>query len=422
MEEKGVSLTVVLFPLLFCVVLLSVLLVPSVGSNPILINTNLLWLQGEDIKIDVISDDDGYTAQVIGAYPFRLSGYASEWDTGENLEEILKNLEEGARGEMKMQFPVPPNSENILVELFGEDIEWEWADNEYATELGNFPMLKWTFRIPESMITTTIDEEKWGSVTSDVFTLVVRYTHRVPLENERHVILYALGTGRYLSAYNWWKLDVSAYIETKLPEEVEIVGVKLTKFEPYIPPEFNIDEENNRIITTCLLGHDTGDYVVEFTPPPGVSVSISPGKENADRGQTVTFTVTVTNTGATTDTYDLEVTESDGWVATLDDNLLEDVESGTSEGATLSVIIPSDAEDGGEDTIIVTATSRVSAEVSDSGSGVARCVVGVERGEHDDLAVPLAISAFLIGAAILVMAYLLRVRPKKAARRRVLRV
>jgi len=258
-EEKGISSTVVLFPLLFCVVLLTVLLVPSARSNPIPVNTNLLWLQSENITIDVSPNNNGYTAEVRGVYPFQLSGHG--------INNLFENLREEALGEMAMMFPVPPNSENISVKIFGGNIEWEWADNEYATELGNFPMLKWTFRIPENMITTT----EWG-VISDYFTLVVEYAHPIPLENGRYFLLYALGTGRYMGTYNVvpWK-TVSAYIETKLPKEVEIIGVK---------PEPEIDENNNIVITTCEVGGlDTGDYVVEFTQapvPPASSGDVSP--------------------------------------------------------------------------------------------------------------------------------------------------
>ncbi len=113
--------------------------------------------------------------------------------------------------------------------------------------------------------------------------------------------------------------------------------------------------------------------------PPGVSVSISPGEASADKGQTVTFTVKVTNTSPIMDTYDLEVTEIDGWGATLDDDLLEDVESGASVNVTLSVIVPSDAEDGDEDAITVTATSQADSTVSASDTCTAKAGIVVEK-------------------------------------------
>jgi len=379
-KEKGVSSIVVLFLLLFCAVLLSVLIVPRVSPNPIPINTNLLLLQSEDIKINVIPDNGGYTAQVIGVYPFRLSGRAFKWEdewwdeTGENLEEILKKLEGEARGEMMMLFPVPANSENILVELFDENIEWKWADNEYATELGNFPMLKWTFRIPENIITTTIHGEREASVTSDIFTLVVRYTHLIPLENDRHVILYALGTGRYLGAYNWWKSDAPAHIETKLPEEVENVGARLTKFEPYNPPEFTIDEENNRVTATCLLGHDTGDYVVEFTLPenlveniqPSVQALISDISKSGSPGESITYLVTVKNMGTSTDTFNLQATDTEGWGSTVSVPSFT-LDAGASRtGIKLTIKIPDNAAEGDSTTITVTTTSQAYSAVENS--------------------------------------------------------
>lgn len=257
-EKKRASLLTI-FLLLSCAVP-SILLVPSAHPNPIPLNTNLLWLQSENMTIEVSADNNGYSAEVRGVYPFQLSGHT-------HSENFLENLREEAQSEMTMLFPVPPNSEKISVEVLGENISWEWADNEYPTELGNFPMVKWTFRIPENMITTTSYEGGWA--VSSNFTLVFEYAHSIPLENERYILLYALGTGSYLGAYNFWKGMASAYIKTNLPKEVEIVEAKLTKFDNYYPPpEFSIDRENNMITMSYLLeGWNTGDYVVEFTPP-----------------------------------------------------------------------------------------------------------------------------------------------------------
>jgi len=270
------STIVVLLPLLLCAVLF-VLLVPSARSDVIPVNTNLLYLQSENVTIDVSPNNSGYIAEVKGVYPFQLSGYAYA-ENAADLENLLENLRENARSEMTMMFPVPPNSENILVKIFGENIEWEWADDEYSTELGNFPIFKWTFRIPENMIATTISETV-GRVTSDIFIVVVEYTHPIPLENGRYTLLYALGAAGHLGTYNYVAYGAPAYIETKLPKEVEIVKAKLTKFDNLYPPEFNIDKENNMVtMMICLNGYNmgytlyrTGDYVIEFIMAEGVS-------------------------------------------------------------------------------------------------------------------------------------------------------
>ena len=323
------------------------MLAPRARSNPIPINTNLLWLQSENMTIEVSPNNNGYAAEVRGVYPFQLSGIA------ENAT-VLEELREEARSEMTMMFPVPPNSENISVKIFDENISWEWADNEYPTELGNFPMIKWIFRIPENMITTTNYGGGW--VVSSNFTLVVEYAHSIPLENGGYTLLYALGTGMYLGAYNYWKGQASAYIDTKFPEEVKIVEAKLTTFDNHYPPEFNIDEENNRVTMTKLLIGNTGDYVVEFTAPPrrGVEVSISPSSQTGVNGETLTYILTVTNTGNVSDNYSLTATDNAGWSPILSPTSLT-ISTGSSVTATLRVTIPLNAVGGTIDNISVTA-------------------------------------------------------------------
>ena len=140
----------------------------------------------------------------------------------------------------------------------------------------------------------------------------------------------------------------------------------------------------------------------------GVSVSISPLEGSAEPGRTLTSTVTVTNTGSVFDNYILTVSDDAGWGATLAQNLLT-IPAGGNRTTTVSVTVPSDA-DGNELTqITVVTSSQLAPTVSDSAEATAKSLVT----EGIPLAVLLAISAFLIGAAILVMVYLLRGRPKK---------
>jgi hypothetical protein len=272
-----------LLPLLSCAVL-SVLLVPGVRSDLYpypenyhgyhLGTENLydvaLWLPSETVTIDVSPNVNGYIAKVRGVYPFYFSGYAT-------TENLLENLMEDARSEIAMMCPVPPNSENISVEAFAENIEWEWTDNAYSTELGNFPIFRCAFRIPENIIRTTISGAG-GSVATDIFNIVVEYAHQIPLENGRYTLLYSLGAAGSLGPYDYWEHGAMAHVETNLPKEVKIFENKLTMFPSDQPPEFNIDNENNTVTITYPLGRDTGDYVVEFTTPvpPAPSGGVSP--------------------------------------------------------------------------------------------------------------------------------------------------
>ena len=133
-------------------------------------------------------------------------------------------------------------------------------------------------------------------------------------------------------------------------------------------------------------GYDTDDASNDFrtrdTPEPqnssspsepslGVSVSISPSENSGLPEMELTYTVVTKNTSGVPDNYDLTVTDNENWGPTLDDNQFLNVEPGENGTTTLRVTIPVDAEDGAEDLITVTATSKEN--ISDNGSCKAIC-------------------------------------------------
>jgi uncharacterized repeat protein (TIGR01451 family) len=107
----------------------------------------------------------------------------------------------------------------------------------------------------------------------------------------------------------------------------------------------------------------------------GVQVSISPYENSAENGETVTFVVTITNTGNVAENYDLSETDDAGWGLTLQSSVT--VPSGENIQVTLSVGIPAAAANDTRDNITVTATSTENAAMSDSASCTAHCVVNV---------------------------------------------
>jgi len=148
-----------------------------------------------------------------------------------------------------------------------------------------------------------------------------------------------------------------------------------------------------------------------------VEVFVSPESRIGTLREALTYTVLVKNTGSIADTYTLSAVGEAGWSVNIEPTSLT-LDAGASGTATLSVVVPPDAVEG-TSTINVSATSVGDSAVT--GSDTCRTIVTGVPGPGVELPVPLAISAFLIGAAILVPTYLLRRRPKKAARRRVLR-
>ncbi|MCK4405933.1 MAG: hypothetical protein KAV43_05455 [Hadesarchaea archaeon] len=133
------------------------------------------------------------------------------------------------------------------------------------------------------------------------------------------------------------------------------------QFAGVIIVESSMQSWNRAPITIRVLGR-------------GVSVSISPNYQSGPPGMTLSYSVTVTNTGALDDNYALSVSDNKDWGPTLDNYLLENVQPGENRIAALSVTIPENAILFVEDDITVTATSIEYAWVSDSASCVAASV------------------------------------------------
>jgi uncharacterized membrane protein len=113
---------------------------------------------------------------------------------------------------------------------------------------------------------------------------------------------------------------------------------------------------------------------LEFLPSYRENVSISPGLQDNSPGRTLTYTVTVSNTGSSADTYTLTKGDTKGWSLDLSPTSLSII-AGASANATLTVTIPSNAPNLTKDTITVTATGT---GVSASASCVAQAFVGLK--------------------------------------------
>jgi len=102
----------------------------------------------------------------------------------------------------------------------------------------------------------------------------------------------------------------------------------------------------------------------------GVDVSISPSFLSGTPGMTLTYTVTITNTGDVEDTYFITVADNAGWDPTFDLEQVRLAPYGSAVMWYLKVTVPGDAPVGAEDNVTITATSTDNA-VSDSDSCIA---------------------------------------------------
>src|SRR5690606_17899591 len=88
----------------------------------------------------------------------------------------------------------------------------------------------------------------------------------------------------------------------------------------------------------------------------GVEVMADAVSKSGQPDTTVGYSVTVTNTGSVTDTFDLLVS-GDEWTTTLSEDSVT-LGAGSNMVITLSVTIPADAVDGDIDIITLSATSN----------------------------------------------------------------
>ncbi|MCK4405477.1 MAG: right-handed parallel beta-helix repeat-containing protein [Hadesarchaea archaeon] len=167
-----------------------------------------------------------------------------------------------------------------------------------------------------------------------------------------------------------------------------------------------------------LTVSDSATCIASAAAVGGVKVSISPETKSGPPEEMLTYTVTVKNEGNVGDTYILSTAGAPDWSPRVENTSLT-LNAGRAGETTLTVTIPPGASEGASKTVTVTAISVGDPTVV--GSDTCRAIVKDAPERPEVLPIPLTISAFLIGAAILATAYLLRVRSKRAARRRVLR-
>ncbi|MBA7598034.1 hypothetical protein ES703_05043 [subsurface metagenome] len=157
-------------------------------------------------------------------------------------------------------------------------------------------------------------------------------------------------------------------------------GENSTTLHVHIPGSVEGGTEDNIIVTAISQFDNTvsdNDSCIANVPiVHQVEVSILPEEISALPAENLTYTVTVTNTGTVSNTFDLTVIDNENWGPTLDNSSLS-IPFGENQTTTLRVHIPENAIGSTRDNITVTATGT---EVENSASCIAHVTIvrGVE--------------------------------------------
>lgn len=151
-----------------------------------------------------------------------------------------------------------------------------------------------------------------------------------------------------------------------------------------------------------ISGHDTcvANAVVVTG---GVQVSISPTSKSGNTGATLDFTVTVTNTGSSSDTFDLTASDTKSWGPNLSITSPTLAAGGSRTGIRLSITIPSTASANDVSTITVTATSHTNSTITGDNTCTATCTGTTTHGTSILLYVGIAVVVIVIIAVVVIV-------------------
>ena len=181
---------------------------------------------------------------------------------------------------------------------------------------------------------------------------------------------------------------------TTLAEGASRTGIQLSV---KIPDDAAEGDSTTITVTASGTGYEDSASCTARAFIRGVEISISPESRTGSLGETITFTVTVTNTSEVEDSYDLTVSDDAGWGAELSDDLLT-IPAGEDGTTTVSVTVPSDATEGESTTITVIATSRDDPTARDT----ATCTAEAREKPLGLPIVPIGVGGAAIGAGVAV--------------------
>jgi len=283
-------------------------------------------------------------------------------------------------------------------ENWGLSLSKSWLEN---VRPGENRAATLSVTIPENALGSTRDNITISAIGTDVensasciaHAAVVRgvklsisptYQENLPGGTLSYVVM-VLNTGNVEDTYalentdnEGWTLTLENASLTIPPLESRITTLGVMIPENAIP----CTEDNISVTATSTENAEVSaenNCIAHVKVLRGVSVSISPSDNSGVPGATLSYTVTVTNTGNAIDSYDLATSDNavPSWNPTVFPTSLT-IAAGASDTATLNVTLPENAAAYTEDNITATATSTENAEVSAEDSCIAH-VLAVRR-------------------------------------------
>jgi len=164
-------------------------------------------------------------------------------------------------------------------------------------------------------------------------------------------------------------------------ENIPENGNRTTWLRVHIPENAIGCTRDNITVTATSQGDNTksdnASCIAHAAIVRGVRVSISPTYQSRLAGTTLTYTVTIVNTGNATDSYTLSASDTKNWGLTLSENQFNSIPpfENNERETTLSVAIPENAVPCTNDNIKITATSKENENVSAENNCIAHAAV-----------------------------------------------
>ncbi len=216
---------------------------------------------------------------------------------------------------------------------------------------------------------------KTGSEYKDLAPVAVNYLRPVfledafPIEYDQIVRAQAIAP----QSYSWHvKLDRDGTAPTSGILSCEIENAT----HWFVPPDFSVVLENSALGMSLNLREEAGYitglpvYATLYVDN-AVNVSISPNYQEGSIGESLSYTVTVQNTGRYSDTYSLSAVDTQGWTLDISPPSLS-IAAGDSDTATLTVTVGIET-----DMITVTADGIYADDNDDCTASGPICIEGV---------------------------------------------